>query len=67
MALVNKGNLIILSGPAGAGKDAVLAELRKKDIKMKQSISMTTRPMRQGEVDGVDYYFTDEKTFEKYI
>lgn len=67
MALTNKGNLIILSGPAGAGKDAVLAEVKKKNIGIKQSISMTTRAMRPGEVDGVDYYFTDKETFEKYI
>lgn len=67
MALTNKGNLIILSGPAGAGKDAVLAEVKKKDVGIKQSISMTTRTMRPGEVDGVDYYFTDKETFEKYI
>ena len=52
MALANKGLLIVLSGPSGSGKDTVLAELRKRDLNMKQSISMTTRPMRDGEVDG---------------
>jgi guanylate kinase len=64
---MSKGNLIILSGPAGAGKDAVLAEVKKKCTGIKQSISMTTRAMRPGEVDGVDYFFTDKETFEKYI
>ncbi len=67
MALVNKGLLIVLSGPSGSGKDTVLAELRKRDLNMKQSISMTTRQMRDGEVDGVDYWFTDVPTFEKNI
>lgn len=67
MVLGNKGLLIVLSGPSGAGKDAVLSELRNKELNMKQSVSMTTRAMRQGEVDGVDYFFTDVPTFEKNI
>ena len=67
MALKNKGLLIVFSGPSGSGKDTVLSELKKRDINMKQSISMTTRQMRDGEVDGVDYYFTDVNTFENNI
>ncbi len=67
MALTNKGLLIVLSGPSGAGKDTVLEELRKRDLNMKQSISMTTRAMRPGEKDGVDYYFTNVEAFEKKI
>ncbi len=67
MALANKGILIVLSGPSGSGKDTVLSELRRRNLNMKQSISVTTREMRKGEVDGVDYYFTDAETFEKNI
>ena len=67
LALANKGLLIVLSGPSGSGKDTVLAELRKRDLNMKQSISMTTRSMRDGEIDGVDYWFTDVSTFERNI
>ncbi len=67
MALRNKGLLIVFSGPSGSGKDTVLAELKTRDINMKQSISVTTRDMREGEVDGVDYFFTDVETFEKNI
>ncbi len=67
MDLKTKGLLIVFSGPSGSGKDTVLAELKKRNINMKQSISMTTRPMRQGETDGVDYYFTDVNHFEKLI
>ncbi|MBR4287203.1 MAG: guanylate kinase [Clostridia bacterium] len=67
LALRNKGLLIVFSGPSGSGKDTVLAELKTRDINMKQSISVTTRDMREGEVDGVDYFFTDVETFEKNI
>lgn len=67
MALGNKGLLIVLSGPSGSGKDTVLAQLKERNLNMKQSVSVTTRAMRQGEVDGVDYWFTDVPTFEKNI
>lgn len=67
MALRNKGLLIVFSGPSGSGKDTVLAELKKRDINMEQSISVTTREMREGERDGVDYFFSDVETFEKNI
>lgn len=67
MVSKNKGLLIVFSGPSGSGKDTVLAELKGRDINMQQSISATTRPMREGEVDGVDYFFTDVATFEKNI
>lgn len=67
MDLKNKGLLIVFSGPSGSGKDTVLGELKKRDINMKQSVSVTTRDIRDGEVDGVDYYFTDVQTFEKNI
>ncbi len=68
MASMNKGSLIVFSGPSGSGKDTVIKELKlKENINLKQSISMTTRPPRDGEADGVDYYFTDVKTFEENI
>ena len=52
-----KGVLIILFGPSGSGKDTVLNELVKVMDDVKISISMTTRSPREGEIDGVDYYF----------
>ncbi len=64
---MNKGLFIVLSGPSGSGKDTVLAELKKRNLNLKQSISMTTRAIRPGETDGVDYFFTDVATFEKNI
>ena len=59
----NNGMLVILSGPAGSGKDTVIAELFKADVNVTKSVSMTTRAPREGEVDGVDYIFVDEAKF----
>ena len=63
----NCGSLIILSGPSGAGKGTIHNELLKRDSKLKVSVSMTTRKPREGEVDGVDYYFVTEEEFKKEI
>ena len=59
----NNGMLVILSGPAGSGKDTVIAELFKTDIDITKSVSMTTRAPREGEVDGIDYIFVSEEDF----
>ncbi len=67
MASKDKGLLVVLSAPAGCGKDTVLAEVKKADSNVKQSISMTTRLPREGEQDGVDYYFTSVSDFENKI
>lgn len=67
MDLKNKGLLVVLSGPSGCGKDTVIAALKERDVNFKQSVSVTTRAMRDGETDGVDYFFTDVKTFENNI
>ena len=63
----NKGLLVILSGPSGSGKDTVLDCIHEKDIPIQRSISMTTREKRDGETDGVDYYFVTKEYFEKQI
>ena len=67
MALVNNGALFVLSAPSGCGKDTVLSFLKERDCNVKQSISVTTRKIRDGEADGVDYYFTNVADFEKKI
>ena len=55
--------LVVLSGPSGVGKDAALNEMRKLDRPWHFVVTATTRSIRPGEVDGVDYIFLDEPTF----
>ena len=62
-----KGILIVLSGPSGAGKGTICAELRKQMPNLVYSVSMTTRSPRVGEVEGVNYFFRDVQTFEQLI
>lgn len=63
---MNKGMLIIVSGPSGCGKGTVLAEILKSD-RIFYSVSATTRSPRPGETDGVNYYFLTKEKFEKLI
>ncbi len=65
--MANKGNLILFSGPSGAGKDTVLSVMLGKDNTLQRSISLTTRAMRDEEVNGEDYYFISRDTFKKMI
>lgn len=62
-----KGILIVLSGFSGAGKGTLVKALLKKYDDYALSISMTTRAPRQGERDGVEYFFTDKEHFEETI
>lgn len=63
-----RGLLIVLSGPSGVGKGTVRKELfSQEDTAFEYSISMTTRKPREGEVDGVDYFFTSREDFEELI
>lgn len=63
---MKKGNLIVVSGPSGVGKGTICKEIIDEKL-VSYSVSMTSRKPRFGEVDGVNYYFVDEKTFEKAI
>ena len=62
----SKGLLFIISGPAGSGKTTVCDALIHQE-KILRIITSTTRPPRNGEVDGVDYFFLDKATFEEKI
>jgi guanylate kinase len=61
-----KGPLIILSGPSGSGKSTVIGRLLGRgDLPLRLSVSVTTRPPRDRERDGVHYYFWTREQFEK--
>ena len=64
---MKKGRLIVISGPSGVGKGTVIKELFKRRDRIHYSVSATTRQMRPGEQDGVDYYFISQEAFEKLI
>src|SRR5262249_17830461 len=60
------GPLIILSGPSGSGKTTIVERLRAMpELRLRPSISATTRPKREGEIDGQQYYFVSPEEFEK--
>ena len=59
------GHLFIISGPSGTGKSTVLNEIRKTRPQLRYSISYTTRPLRGGERDGVEYHFITESAFRR--
>ena len=62
-----RGLLIVLSSPSGAGKTTISRMLLEADRDITMSISATTRPMRPGEENDVDYHFVDEAEFDRMI
>ena len=62
-----RGLLIVLSSPSGAGKSTISRMLLEADDNITMSVSTTTRPMRPGEQEGVDYHFVDTAEFERLI
>jgi len=62
-----KGLLFVISAPSGAGKTTLCKEILRQSPNMQLSVSCTTRPMREGEVNGKDYYFIDRKSFRKLV
>lgn len=62
-----KGILFVLSGPAGVGKGTVRKRLFEKETHLKYSVSATTRNMRPGEKEGIDYFYKSRAQFEQMI
>src|SRR2546425_10737907 len=67
MTQPKQGLLIVISGPSGVGKDAVLRRLFELAPELRYSVSYTTRPPRPGEVDGQSYSFISEPEFLRLI
>lgn len=64
---VQKGLLIVLSGPSGVGKGTVCSVLRKEQSDIVYSVSATTRSPRIGEVEGINYFFKTREAFQQMI
>lgn len=61
------GLLFVLSGSSGAGKDAVLDRMKELPVPLQRAVTVTTRPQRPGEHDGIDYRFTSETDFQRMV
>jgi guanylate kinase len=59
--------LLVLSGPSGVGKDSVLARLAEKGLPFRRVLTVTTRPRRPGERDGVDYSFLKDEEYDRLL
>jgi guanylate kinase len=62
-----RGLMFVLSSPSGAGKTTLSRMLIAENPDLKMSVSVTTRPIRPGEVDGRDYHFIDQQTFDAMV
>ena len=66
-SLKRRGLMFVLSSPSGAGKTTIAHRLLEQDQEIAMSISVTTRPIRPGETDGLDYRFIDHAGFEAMV
>lgn len=64
---MKKGVLLVVSAPAGCGKDTILEKVLERDDNIFYSVSATTRAMRPGETDGVSYHFKTRNEFKQMI
>ena len=65
MKIARRGVCLVLSAPSGAGKTTIATALLARDPEMTRSVSVTTRPRRSREVDGVDYRFRNQQEFDR--
>ena len=63
----NTGTLYTVSAPSGAGKTSLVAALIERCSRVRVSVSHTTRPIRPGETNGVNYHFVDEASFDNML
>ena len=61
------GKLIVISAPSGTGKTTLVKRLLEKESNMIASVSFTTRPLRENEIEGVDYFFVDKSEFKRMV
>jgi guanylate kinase len=66
-SIARRGVCLVLSAPSGAGKTAIVEALLASEPALRRSVSVTTRAPRQGEVDGIDYYFRDQAAFDRMV
>jgi guanylate kinase len=64
---VRPGRLTVLAGPTAVGKGTVAADVRRRYPQVWLSVSVTTRPPRTGEIDGVHYHFVDSVGFDRMV
>jgi len=65
--IARRGLMLVLSSPSGAGKTTISRLLLERDSGLTMSVSVTTRPIRPGEVEGRDYYFVDPTEFNLMV
>jgi guanylate kinase len=63
-AIFRRGMMLVLSSPSGAGKTTLSRLLLERESGLQLSVSVTTRPPRPGEIDGVDYHFVSQERFD---
>ncbi len=64
--VLTPGRMVLISGPSGCGKSTIIQRL-VSDERVEFSVSATTRPIREGEVDGVDYHFLSKEEFRAKV
>src|ERR1700688_1549029 len=65
--ITRRGLMLVLSSPSGAGKTTIARKLLQREPNLKMSVSATTRPRRQGEVQGIDYQFVEASAFGEMV
>ena len=65
--MIERGKLLVISGPSGVGKSTVISRLMKLRGNMEFSVSATTRAPRPGETEGVDYFFVSREEFDRMV